>query len=157
VSYRERLRTEGLALAACGLAGSAILIAFVGEATDRPNRTIVQLAVVTVLCAIVGSLLVKRWTERAEATDASQVSGDPTPLWQLPAIVAALVLVAGLVAGLWDAALRVTGGCALVGLTQAFVMAALVERRERERGGRFVRLPGSSLLRGTRLGLVRGG
>jgi hypothetical protein len=155
-SYRERLRTEGVALLACGLIGSAVLMAFVDEARDRPERTIVQLVVVTILCAVVGPLLVKRWTERAEETAPDAVSGDPTPLWQLPLIVAALALLAGLGAGMWDAALRVTGGCALIGLTQAVLMAGLIERRERRESRRYLRLPGSSLLRGTRLGYVPG-
>lgn len=145
-----------MALAACGLVGSAILIAFVHEARDRPGRTVWQLVVVAILCAILGPLLVRRMTARAQETQDGAVSGDPTPLWMLPLIVAALALVAGLGAGLWDAALRVTGGTTLVGLTQAFLMAPLVAAHERRRGLRYLRMPGSSLLRGTRLGYLRG-
>jgi len=52
---------------------------------------------------------------------------------------------------LWDAALRVTGGCLLVGLMQAALMARLVAADERRRGRRYVRLPGSRILRGTKL------
>jgi len=49
-------------------------------------------------------------------------------------------------------AVRVTGGCMLVGLMQAGVMARLVASDERRRGRRYVRLPGSRILRGTKLG-----
>ena len=54
--------------------------------------------------------------------------------------------------GMWDAGLRVTGGCVLVGLMQSPLMARLVAREERRSGRRFVRLPGSRIGRGTRLG-----
>ena len=54
--------------------------------------------------------------------------------------------------GMWDAGLRVTGGCVLVGLMQCALMAPLVAREERRSGRRFVRLPGSRIGRGTRLG-----
>ena len=55
--------------------------------------------------------------------------------------------------GMWDAGLRVTAGSACwLGLTQAGLMAPLVAREERRSGRRFVRLPGSRLGRGTRLG-----
>lgn len=76
------------------------------------------------------------------------------PLWQLPAITAGLTLAVALPTGAWDAGLRVTGGCLLVGLTQAGLMAPLIRADERRRGRRYVRLPGSRILRGTRLGVV---
>ena len=57
--------------------------------------------------------------------------------------------------GMWDAGLRVTGGCVLVGLMQCALMAPLVAREERRsRTPAFVRLPGSRIGRGTRLGWV---
>ncbi len=90
----------------------------------------------------------------------SEVSGDPTPLWQLPVITAGLVLLVAIPSPpLWDAGLRVTGGCVLVGLMQAALMAPLVAREERRSRRRFVRLPGSRIGRGTRLGFhaARGG
>lgn len=157
-SYRERLTLEGGVLAASGLAGSAALLAFVEGSREHPLSTSGQLAVVVGLCAWLGPRSARRWTDRAEPIDedeASRVSGDPTPLWQLPAITAGLAVSVALPPPhLLDASLRVTGGCLLVGATQALVMAPLVRRAERRRGGRFVRLPGSRLLRGTRLGLV---
>ena len=53
----------------------------------------------------------------------------------------------------WDAGLRVTGGCMLVGLAQAVLLERLVAADERRRGRRYVRMPGSSLL-GTKLGFT---
>lgn len=150
-SYRERLTLEGSVLAASGLAGSVALLAFVPDARENAGSTIGQLAFVLVVCAALGSNLARRWTERAEPA-AQGVSGDPTPLWQLPLITAGLALAVSLPTGSWDAGLRVTGGCLLVGLTQAVLMARLVGRDERRRGRRYVRLPGSSLFTGTRLG-----
>lgn len=159
-SYRERLKIEGGVLAASGLVGSAALLAFVEGSREHPLSTGGQLAAVVGLCAWLGPRSARRWTDRAEpieADEASRVSGDPTPLWQLPAIAAALAASVALPPPhLLDASLRVTGGCLLVGATQAFVMAPLVAAAERRRGGRFVRLPGSRILRGTRLGLVTG-
>ena len=150
-SYRERLRLEGAALAACGAAGSAALLIFVPDARENATSTIGQLVFVGLLCALLGPFLAKRWTGRAErSTD--DITGDPTPLWQLPLITVGLALVVALPTGSWDAGLRVTGGCLLVGLTQAGLMAALVGRDERRRGRRYVRRPGSGLFTGTRLG-----
>ena len=157
-SYRERLTVEGGVLAASGLAGSGVLLAFVERSREHPLSTGGQLALVAGLCAWLGPRCARRWTEAAEpigAAEASRVSGDPTPLWQLPAITAGLAAAVALPPPhLLDASLRVTGGCLLVGATQALVMAPRVRAAERRRGGRFVRLPGSRLLRGTRLGLV---
>ena len=156
-SYRERLALEGGVLAASGAIGSAALLGFVDGADDGPWNTIGQLAVVAALGAWLGPRLVKKWTARAEPAGDRDVSGDPTPLWQLPVITAGLTLAVAVPTGMWDAGLRVTGGCMLVGLTQAAVMAPLVAREERRRGRRFVRLPGSRLGRGTRLGYVPAG
>ena len=151
-SYRERLALEGGVLAASGAIGSAALLAFVDGADDGPWNTIGQLAVVAALGAWLGPRLVKKWTAGAEPAGDRDVSGDPTPLWQLPVVTVGLTLAVAVPTGLWDAGLRVTGGCMLVGLTQAGVMAPLVAREERRSGRRFVRLPGSRLGRGTRLG-----
>lgn len=156
-SYAKRLKVEGAVLAGSGALGSAVLLAFVEESREHRVSTIGQLAAVTVACGALGPLLARRWTERAEPTEPTEpgvVSGDPTPLWQLPAITAGLALAVAVPTGLWDAGLRVTGGCLLVGLTQAAVMAPLVQADERRRGRRYLRLPGSRILRGTRLGWV---
>ncbi len=78
-------------------------------------------------------------------------TGEPTPLWHLPLVVAALAAPL-LLAGAADAALRVAGGSALVGAAQAVLLARIVADHERRAGRVFVRLPGSRILRGTRLG-----
>ena len=140
-------------LAASGLGGSAVLLAFVEQSRDAPQSTIVQLVVVAALCVALGSYFAKKWTEGAQPIDPADASGEPTPLWQLPLITAGLALVVALPPPhLWDAALRVTGGCLLVGLMQAALMARLVAADERRRGRRYVRLRGSRILRGTKLG-----
>ena len=150
-SYRERLRLEGAVLAACGAAACAALLILVPDARENAMSTIGQLAFVGLLCTLLGPVLARRWTGRAEQAP-TETTGDPTPLWQLPLITAGLALLVALPTGSWDAGLRVTGGCLLVGLTQAGLMAPLVGRDERRRGRRYVRLPGSSLFTGTRLG-----
>ncbi len=155
-SYQELLVREGGALAFSGAVGSAVLVALEDSATDRPWSTGIQLGVVAALCAFLGPRSARKWTARAEPVQGSDTSltGEPTPLWQMPVITAGLTLAVALPTGLWDAGLRVTGGCLLVGLTQAAVMAPLVGADERRRGRRYVRLPGSQILRGTRLGAV---
>jgi hypothetical protein len=151
-SYRERLVLEGSVLAGSGVAGSIVLLLLADGATDGPWNTVGQLVVVAGLCAWLGPRFVRRWMAAAESTEAGEVSGDPTPLWQLPAITAGLTLLVALPTGMWDAGLRVTGGCALVGLMQAALLAPLVAHEERRSARRFVRLPGSRIGRGTRLG-----
>ncbi len=150
--YRDRLRIEGLVLAACGLLGSAVLLAAVDEATEVPGSTIGQLALVAVLIAVFGPRLVRGWLARAEPVRSAEAgSGEPTPLAHVVAVAAVLTAAFGLLVG-WDAGLRITGGCALVGLAQAFLLAPRVARYESARGVVVVRLPGSRLGRGTRLG-----
>lgn len=154
-TYRERLRLEGAALALCGALGSVVLLLAVDEATRLPGNTLGQLAFVAVLLLVLGRRSVARWLTAAEPLDgpADAGSGEPTPLWHLPLVVAALALPFGFGAG-WDAGLRITGGCLLVGLWQALYLASLVAREEASRGVTFVRLPGSRLGRGTRLGAL---
>ena len=155
-SYRELLIREGGALALSGALGSALLLGLEDSATDGPWNTGGQLAVVAALCAFLGPRSVRKWTARAEPVPEGDTSltGEPTPLWQMPVITAGLTLAVALPTGMWDAGLRVTGGCLLVGLTQAALMATVVGADERRRRRRYVRLPGSRILRGTRLGAV---
>lgn len=154
-SYRERLRLEGSVLALCGAVASLVLVVAVDEATDLPANTLGQLALVALLLGAIGPRYVRGWLDGAGSLDGpGEVgSGEPTPLWHLPLVMLALLLPFGLGAG-WDAGLRITGGCMLVGLTQAFVYAPLVARHEAARGVVFFRLPGSRILRGTRLGAL---
>ena len=152
-TYRHRLRLEGGTLAAIGLAASAALLLLADDATAGPGSTLGQLAVVAVLLAVLGPRGVRSSLEAAEPLDGPQQagSGEPTPLWHLPLVVAALAT-PFLLLDAPDAALRVTGGCALVGLAQALLLAGLVARQERRTGRSHVRRPGSRILRGTRLG-----
>ncbi len=158
-TYRDRLRTEGFALAACGVAGSAGLLALRTEqATRWPLNTLGQLAVVAALLGWLGPRSARKSMERAEEVAAGEEgSGEPTPLWQLPLIVTGL---AGTFVALgevndragWDAALRITGGCTLVGLAQAVLLERIVAGDEERRGRTYFRRPGSRILRGTKLG-----
>ncbi|HEY0631498.1 MAG TPA: hypothetical protein VGC98_05555 [Thermoleophilaceae bacterium] len=164
-SYRERLRVEGLTLAACGAVGSAVLVAFVPASRRWPLNTVAQLAVVAVLLEALGTRRVRRWVAEAEeVAPGEEGSGEPTPLWMIPPIVAGLAAVLVLLpeTGLpasdragWDAALRITGGCTLVGLAQGLRFAGVVGQDERARGRRYLRVKGSHLWSGTTLGWMR--
>jgi hypothetical protein len=164
-SYRERLRIEGLALAACGAVGSAALVAFVPASRRWPLNTVAQLAAVVVLLEALGPRRVKRWLADAEELPRGEEgSGEPTPLWMLPPIVAGLAALLVLLpeTGLpasdragWDAALRITGGCTLVGLAQALRFEKVVARDEASKGRRYLRVKGSHLWSGTTLGYTR--
>ena len=54
----------------------------------------------------------------------------------------------------WDAALRIGGGCVVVGLAQAVLFERLVAAAERKGGESFLRAAGSSLFTGTKLGVL---
>lgn len=158
-TYRERLRVEGLTLAACGVAGSAgLLVLKTEQATRWPWNTIGQLAIVAGLLGWLGPRSVRRSIDAAQPLPAAGPgSGEPTPLWQLPLIVAGLTatfVALGSVnarAG-WDAGLRITAGSTLVGLAQAFVLERAVAADEAATGRTYHRVKGSRLGRGTRLG-----
>lgn len=151
-TYRQRLRVEGTALAACGAIGTVILLAGVDQARRGPASTIGQLVFVGLLLGWFGPRSVRRAIASSSPIAVGEVgSGEPTPLWQLPVIVAGLTGLAGVLGG-WDAGLRVTGGCVLVGLAQAILLERLVAARELGLKRRFYRIPGSRILRGTLLG-----
>lgn len=158
-TYRQRLRLEGAVLAVAGALGSVLLLAFAAEATDHGASTALQITFVTVVLAIAGPLYVRRWLAAAQpiAPDA-QLTGQPTALWKPPLVVVvltALFVVPGEfgigVVG-WDAGLRITLGCTLVGLAQALLVERLVASDEARRGRSYVRLPGSRATSGTNLG-----
>lgn len=158
-TYRQRLRAEGFTLAASGAAGSAGLLALKTEqATRWPWNTIGQLAIVAGLLGWLGPRSVRRSIQRAgELPPGGEGSGEPTPLWQLPLIVAGLTATfVGLEAvnprAGWDAGLRVTAGSALVGLAQALLLDRVVAADEAATGRTYHRVKGSRLGRGTRLG-----
>ena len=140
------------------VASVGVLVARPEQATRGPLDTAGQLAVVAGALALVGPWVTRRALDRAVALPAGgEGSGEPTPLWHLPLVVVGLVAVVVVPSGFiapagWDAGLRVTLGCALVGLTQGALLARLVAADERARGRRYVRVSGSRILRGTRLG-----
>src|SRR3954464_11546744 len=152
-SYRERLRIEGLTLAAIGAGSSVGLIALVPASRRWPLNTVAQLAVVAVLLEAFGTRKVRNWMRDADELEAGEEgSGEPTPLWMLPPIVASLAAVFVLLpeTGLpgsenagWDAGLRVTAGCALVGLAQATRWAGIVKSDESSKKRRYLRVKGS--------------
>lgn len=158
-TYRERLRIEGLVLAGSGALASALLWACVPEASDRAASTIGQLAAVVVLIGVVAPLLARRSPAGARRIEPGEiVTGKPTALWKPPLVMlvlaAPLVLARelGVTAAGWDAGLRVTGGCMLVGLAQALLVERIVAADERRTGRTYVRLDSSSASRGTTLG-----
>lgn len=155
-SYRQRLRIEGLGLALCGAIGTIVLLAVSAHAHRDPLSTAGQLAVVALLLGWLGPRSVRRAIAASESRSERDLgSGEPTPVWRLPLIVVVLAGAAGWVAG-WDAGVRVTGGCVLVGLAQALVLERVVAADEHETGRKYFRIAGSRILLGTRLGYIGG-
>ena len=158
-TYRERLRLEGAVLAAAGALASVLLLALAPQASDRPSSTISQLAVVAVLLVVLAPLGARRSIAGARpVAPGEQLTGEPTALWKPPLVLlalAALFVVPGELAGgggSWDAGLRITAGCLLVGLAQALLVERVVAADEARTGRTYLRLPGSTLIRGTKLG-----
>ena len=142
-------------LAGAGAVAAVLVLALSDEAVGGPWSTVLQLAGVAALMGTLGTRSVRRSISRAVPLDPRRPgTGEPTPLWQHPLIVAGLALAFGLTAG-WDAALRVGGGCLIVGLAQAVVFERIVAGAEASSRVRFHRAPGSSLFTGTRLGTLR--
>jgi hypothetical protein len=153
-TYFERLRLEGTVLATCGALGTIVLLAATAQARRGPASTAGQLIVVAALLVWLGPRGVRRAIAHSRARSAGDIgSGEPTPLWHIAGIVVVLTVFAGELAG-WDAGMRVTGGCLLVGASQALILGRLVKRNERATGRTYYRLAGSRILRGTRLGHV---
>jgi hypothetical protein len=165
-TYRRRLRLEGLTLAACGAGASVALLVLEPDSRKHALSTGLQLAAVAGLLEGFGPRSVRRYIDGAvEVTSGGEGTGEPTPLWQLPLIVtgltAAFVLLPktglpGTDAAGWDAGLRVTAGCMLVGLWQGIRYERIVASDEEERGRRYFRAPGSRLGKGTQLAYTAG-
>lgn len=162
-TYRERLRVEGAVLAGAGALASALLLALVPEASERAASTIGQLVFVCVLLAVFAPHTARRSIDGARsATPGEELTGEPTPLWKPPLVL--LVLAAafvvpgelGLGAVGWDAGLRITGGCLLVGLAQMLLIERIVAAHEARVNRRYVRLPGWSVRGGTKLAFFGG-
>ena len=148
-TYRERLRLEGAWLAACGAAGSVALLVATEESKRWPLNTVGQLALAGGVAVALGRRGAKRSMAAAEDHEPERIgSGEPTPLWMHPLIVAGLTALVSLPREIapgagWDAGLRVTAGCMLVGLTQAIVIERTVAAAERENGRTYYRSKGS--------------
>ncbi len=163
-AYATRLRLEGGVLAAAGFAASAALVARVPASRRWPLNTVGQVGVVAAALIARGPRQVDGWMAAAERIDGVQVTGEPTPLAHVPVpmLLGALFFrglehVGGPLRPLtakagWDAALRVTAGSAVVGATQALVLARHVAAAEAREGRTYFRVPGSRLGTGTRLG-----
>ena len=158
-TYRQRLRLEGTVLAAAGGLGSVLLLAFADEASERAASTALQVTFVVAVLAVAGPVFVRRWLAQAERVrDGVRLTGQPTALWKPPLVVAGLTALfvvpgeLGFGAVGWDAGLRITLGCMLVGLAQAVLLERLVASDEARNGRSYVRLPGSQATSGTNLG-----
>lgn len=157
--YRARLRLEGAVLAAAGAVGSVLLLVLVDEASERATSTALQILLVAAVLAVAAPVLARRWLAGARpvAPDA-QLTGQPTALWKPPLVVVVLTALfvvpgeVGVGAVGWDAGLRITLGCTVVGLAQALLVERLVAADEARSGRRYVRLPGSRATSGTKLG-----
>jgi hypothetical protein len=158
-TFRQRLRLEGTTLAASGALGSVLLLAFAGEASERAASTALQIAFVAAVLCVAGPYYVRRWLAAAQpVAPEAQLTGQPTALWKPPLVVVVLTALfvvpgeLGLGAVGWDAGLRITLGCTLVGLAQALLVDRLVAADEARNGRRYIRLPGSRATSGTNLG-----
>jgi hypothetical protein len=141
-------------LAAAGAVGALTLLATTAQARRGPVSTALQLVALALLLAWLMPRSVRNAIAGSESRSVRDLgSGEATPLWQLPAIVIALAAVAALLIG-WDAALRVTAGCVIVGLAQSVACAWQVAGQERASGRTYFRIPGSRIFRGTRLGYI---
>jgi len=158
-TYRERLRLEGGMLAGAGALASVLLLALVSESSERAASTVIQIAFVSIVLVALGPRFLRRWLDEAKPiAPGTEPTGQPTPLWMPPLVVVVLLALfvvpgeLGVGAVGWDAGLRITLGCLVVGLAQALVLAPLVASDEERQGRGYVRVPGSRALGGTKLG-----
>ena len=157
-TYRERLRVEGAVLAGASAVAVVLLLVAVPEASERTSSTIGQLVFVALLLLVLSTRSARRSIDGAKpVASAHGLTGEPTPLWKPPLVLlvlAALFVVPGELgvgAGGWDAALRISGGCLLVGLAQALLMQRIVAADEARSGRRYLRHGGWTLTSGTKL------
>ncbi len=146
-------------LAASGALAGVLLLTFADGATERAASTALQITFVALALAVAGPIYVRRWLAAAQPiAPGAQLTGQPTALWKPPLVVVVLTALfvvpgeLGLGAVGWDAGLRITLGCMLVGLAQALLVERLVASDEARHGRRYVRLPGSRATSGTNLG-----
>ena len=95
-TYRERLRSEGLTLAAVSAVASGAILATQPQARRWPLNTVAQLALAAAAMATLGRRSVRTALDgAAELTPGAEGDGDPTPLWQVPAPVLGLAVAVG--------------------------------------------------------------
>lgn len=153
-TYLQRLRVEGAVLASCGIFGTVALLAVTAQARRGPASTAAQLSVVAALLVWLGPRGLRHSIATSDRLSADAVgSGEPTPLWHIVAIAVILTVLAGELAG-WDAGLRVTAGCLLVGTFQSVVLGRVLANRQRATGRTYYRIAGSRILKGTKLGHI---
>ena len=161
-TYRQRVRLEGSVLAASGALASGLLLAFADEASERAASTALQITFVAAVLAVAGPYYVRRWLAAAQPVAAgTELTGQPTALWKPPLVVVVLTAIfvvpgeLGFGAVGWDAGLRITLGCMLVGLAQALLVERIVASDEARNGRSYVRLAGSRATSGTNLGFLK--
>jgi len=151
-TYRARLRLEGLVLVGCGALAFAVVAVIAPPEGAELVGGGAQLLLLAGLLVVFGPRSAQRAMDRAKQVPSPQLgSGEPTPLWHVVAIVVVLTPFFALPSG-GVGGLTFSGGAVLVGLAQAFLLERTVAAEEREAGRCFFRLPGSRILRGTKLG-----
>ncbi len=153
-SYRDRLRAEGLALAAGAALTAAILLVGASESRAGLTRTLIVVAVALLLVAWLGPRSVHLALGRATQLFTPDLgSGEPRALWQFPALVAVATVIVAKFAGAGNG-LRLDLILLLIGLCQAFVLERIVAVNEGQARRRYFRVEGSKMLGATRLGYV---
>ena len=154
-SYRERLRVEGLVLAAS--AAVATLALLIGAADSRTGigATLIVLAIALLLIAWLAPRSVHLALRRASQLFTPDLgTGQPRALWQLPLLVAIPVVVFAKLGGA-AMGLRLAVILLILGLVQAFMLERIVAVFEGQARRRFYRVEGSKMLGATKLGYVQ--
>lgn len=149
-AYRDRLVLEGWTLVGAGAIAALVVVLSVMPVLDALFYG--QLIVGIPLLAVLGRRAASRGMQRAAPLAPHDVgSGEPTPLWHVVGVVAIITPLFWVVGGPLGG-LSAGVGSALVGLAQALVLAPAVAREEARTGRRHLRMGGSRVLRGTKLG-----
>lgn len=154
-SYRERLRVEGLALAAGAALAALILLITVTGSRSSLTRTLIIVAVVLLLLAWLGPRSVHLALGRATQLFTPDLGGGaPRAPWQLLMLVAAATAIVARLGGGANG-LRLDLILLLVGLCQAFVLERIVAVNEGQTRRRYFRVEGSRMFGATRIGFVQ--